>query len=83
VTWAVLGSVTVAGVGLGAARVLQRRRWRGAHGDIDVRLLDDTAPATEYDHDNDDTPALRVHVEPGDRVDDTHPGEAPEDTHDD
>jgi len=75
--------MTVAGVGLAAARVLQRRHWRAAHGDIDVRLLDDTAAASRYDHDSDDTPAMRIHVEPGQRVDHTQPDEPAEETHDD
>jgi hypothetical protein len=75
--------MTVAGAGLAAARVLQRRRWRSAHGGIDVRLLDDASPASQYDHDSDDASALRVHFEPGPRIDDNHPTGPPEDTHDD
>ncbi len=83
VTWAVLGSMTVAGVGLAATRVLRRRHWRAAHGDVDVRLLDDATPTSQYDHDRDEPTALRIHVEPGQRVDHTHPDGPPEDTPDD
>jgi len=78
-----LGAASVLGAGLIGARLAQqRRRWRRAHGDIDVRVQDDDQPYVDYGHDPGDTPAMRVHVDPGRAADHTQ-ADPPEVPHDD